>query len=570
MAPAESTVGIVGGGPAGSVVALCLRRLGREVELFERERFPRYRIGESLLPGTLSILSRLDVLDRVEAAGFPKKRAATFLWGAETPWSFVFSTPKTTSWTFDYAYQVTRAEYDQILLDAAADRGARVRQRSQVTAVETGGTDELPILSWQGADGAVGTQTFDYLVDASGAGSVLAGMHGIREWDAYYRNVAVWSYFEGGRRYDGDLKGNTFSATFRDGWIWIIPLKDNRYSVGVVTGIGSLDRIKSSGSEAFFQESIAACAFTRQTLAGATRAGQVRVHRDWSYTASRMVVGRAFLCGDAACFIDPLFSQGVHLATYSAVLAASAIDHLLDHPEDEQMVTNWFTQRYRAAYDQYHQFLTAFYAQCEEVDSPFWTSRRVDRESFRQFSSRDWFVELERRSPDPEPGKLAGRAALLRSLWKHGEAGLSEALDETTLSLRRMRWAADQIRSFRRMKRIVWRSNRAVLAKSFAIHPTTFKLETSEFVGDADGRICDAFDSTEAHRALFESLIERPISYTDLIERLKTLPSSASPDRIAHRLFEEGFLEGSDEKGRPVQMDFPMRFGGVGGHDGLI
>src|SRR3954470_19282669 len=123
----QRQVVIAGGGPAGSVAALCLRKLGREVTLLERQPFPRYRIGESLLPGTISILSRLGLAELIAAANFPKKRAATFVWGDDRPpWTFPFATPKALPWVFDHAYQVNRAEFDKILLDAAAERGAEV------------------------------------------------------------------------------------------------------------------------------------------------------------------------------------------------------------------------------------------------------------------------------------------------------------------------------------------------------------------------------------------------------------------------------------------------------------
>src|ERR1700694_4162065 len=132
-------VAIIGGGPAGSVTALCLNKLGIESVVFEKLKFPRYRIGESLLPGTISILSRLGLGERIQAANFPKKRAATFIWGGGVPpWSFTFATPKTAPWVFDHAYQVTRAEFDKILLDAVRERGTQVNELHEVTDVEIG------------------------------------------------------------------------------------------------------------------------------------------------------------------------------------------------------------------------------------------------------------------------------------------------------------------------------------------------------------------------------------------------------------------------------------------------
>ena len=320
---ARNPVIVVGGGPAGSVAALCLRKLGRDVVVFEREKFPRYRLGESLLPGTMSILNRLGVMDRVEAANFVKKSAATFIWGPEqAPWTFTFATPRTAPWVYDHAYQVTRAEYDQILLDAARERGADVREEHEVTDIRVGADGGPVSVAWRN-NGSTGALEGDFVIDASGTRGIVARKLGLRRFDRYFQNLAVWSYFRGGKRFGGDLEGNIFSVTCQEGWIWIIPLKDDIYSVGVVSDKASSARMREIGVEAFYRESLARCRLARDVLNGAERCDKVRVIRDWAYDASSVAMGRAFLCGDSACFIDPLFSQGVHLATYSAMLASA-------------------------------------------------------------------------------------------------------------------------------------------------------------------------------------------------------------------------------------------------------
>ncbi len=247
MGTPRPLVGIVGGGPAGSVAALCLRKLGHEVILFERLEFPRYRIGESLLPGTLSILDRLGLSERIAAAGFPVKRGATFMWGADcAPFTFSFATPKTNSWTYDHSYQVTRSEFDKILLDSAVERGATVRTGHSVTGVTFGVDGQRIRLDYksEASDGAV---VVDYLIDASGLSGLLGNRHQLRRFDDFYRNLAVWSYFRGGRRYRGGLEGNIFSVAFKEGWIWIIPLKADTYSVGVVTDSQRGSRARPGG-----------------------------------------------------------------------------------------------------------------------------------------------------------------------------------------------------------------------------------------------------------------------------------------------------------------------------------
>ena len=147
--------------------------------LFERQKFPRYRIGESLLPGTMSIPAS-GRCDKVIAANFTKKRAATFIWGGgRPPWSFTFATPKTAPWTFDHSYQVTRAEFDQILLDAAAERGAEVKELHEISEFELGNGNEPVKLTWKNGDQS-GTIETDFFIDATGASALIGRKYNLR------------------------------------------------------------------------------------------------------------------------------------------------------------------------------------------------------------------------------------------------------------------------------------------------------------------------------------------------------------------------------------------------------
>ncbi len=187
----RNPVVVAGGGPAGSVAALCLRKLGHDVVVFEREKFPRYRLGESLLPGTMSILTRLGVMDRIHAANFIRKRAATFIWGEEqAPWTFTFATPKTTPWVYDYAYHVTRAEYDQILLDSARERGTDVREEHEVTDIRMDGNGGPVAVKWKNGESS-GTLEGDFIIDASGSRGIVARKLKMRRFDQYFQNLAV-------------------------------------------------------------------------------------------------------------------------------------------------------------------------------------------------------------------------------------------------------------------------------------------------------------------------------------------------------------------------------------------
>ena len=563
---------IAGGGPAGSVAALCLRKLGREVVLFEREKFPRYRLGESLLPGTMSILSRLEVMDRIKAADFVQKRAATFIWGPEqAPWTFTFSTPKTAPWVYDHAYQVNRAEYDQILLDAARERGADVREEHEVTEIRTGGNGGPVSVSWKNGASS-GTLEGEFIIDASGSRGIVARNLKMRRYDQYFQNMAIWSYYKGGKRFQGDLEGNIFSVAFKEGWIWIIPLKGDIYSVGVVTDKSSSARMRDVGVEALFQECLDSCPLAVEILENATRCEGVRVIREWAYDASSLSLGRAFLCGDSACFIDPLFSQGVHLATYSAMLAAAGIDHLYRHPQDADEIRQWYEKSYREAYNRYHEFLAAFYSANSALDSTFWRNREIAGAEDSRFAGKEWFTALS--GQQVEAGaqgidELEQRAATLADLWQHNNNEITDQFEETELSLRRMRWASQLLKEFGRMASITWVSKEARLVPSFKVHRTSFELERQYFIADEHGRTMTAYALSEEHRRLFESLKSNPLSYRELAGKLKALKGQGTPVQIIGRLTENGFLRGFDKDGNPVKIQAALRFGGVGAEDDI-
>jgi flavin-dependent dehydrogenase len=563
---------IIGGGPAGSVAALCLRKLGHEVVVYEKLKFPRYRIGESLLPGTCSILTRLGVFAKVAAANFTKKRAATFIWGGERPpWSFTFATPKTAPWTFDHAFQVTRSEFDQILLNAAAEQGAQVNEMYEVVDVQMPDNGEPIQVKWRNSE-SDGLTEADWVIDASGGRGVLAQQMGLRRFDEYYKNMAVWSYFKGGKRFKGDLEGNIFSVTWKEGWIWIIPLKDDLYSVGVVTGVESNARIREIGPDAFYNEALQLCPLAQEILATAKQCDEVRVHREWAYEAKQLSVGRAFLCGDAACFIDPLFSQGVHLATYSASLAAAAIDHLARHPEDDSEVRGWYDKAYRDAYLRYHKFLAGFYACNDEPQSKFWESRKIAGARDQRFDGKEWFTGMTGQNIEAGASgatDLEEGASALADLWQHGTRVISDDYSEAELSVRRLQRASLLVKDFQRMVRIQWKSAEVRLHSSFRVDTNKFNLERQFFLGDETGRMVRAFTVTPAHRDLFASLQVRPLGFKELSARLKDFGGPGTPMQLIARLVEENFLQGFDEHGAPVKIRSTLRFGGVGAEDDM-
>ncbi len=360
--------------------------------------------------------------------------------------------------------------------------------------------------------------------------------------------------------------------TFKEGWIWIIPLKDDIYSVGVVADKSASARMRDVGIEKFYRECLQICPLAMEILEGATRCEDVRVIREWSYDASSLSLGRAFLCGDSACFIDPLFSQGVHLATYSAMLAAAGIDHLYRNPQNADEIHQWYEKSYREVYNRYHEFLAAFYSANSGIDSTFWRNRRIAGAEDRRFAGKEWFTALS--GQQVEAGaqgvdELEARAATLANLWQHNKNEVTDQFDETELSLRRLRWASQLLREFKRMARITWVSKEVRLTPSFKVHPTSFELERQHFIADEHGRTMTTYALSEDHRRLFESLKSHPLSYRELTGRLKALKGQGTPVQIIGRLTENGFLQGFDKNGDPVKIQAALRFGGVGAEDDI-
>ncbi len=318
MTQERHEVVVIGGGPSGSTLATLLARRGRRVLVLEKELFPRFHIGESMLPCSMPLFAELGVLPELERRFLPK-HAAEFVTAdgsLNRRYPFAKGLVKGPS----SAFEVDRAELDQVLLDNAARAGAEVRQGAQVTAVDVKGA--LPRVSVRDAEGTRELEA-ELLVDASGQQSLLAGRLGLREMDVSLRNYSVFSHYEGAARYDGDREGDITIVLIPDGWWWVIPLRADRTSVGLVAPSRSLAGRKPD--EAFFQEQIASTPYLVERLANARRVAPVRAMSDWSYSSRQLVGDRWLLLGDAAAFIDPVFSTGVYLGMSGAFRAAEII-----------------------------------------------------------------------------------------------------------------------------------------------------------------------------------------------------------------------------------------------------
>jgi FAD-dependent halogenase len=377
---------VIGGGPGGSTTSTILAMQNHRVLLLEREKFPRYQIGESLLPATIhGVCKILGLSEELKKAGFVRKLGGTFRWGANPePWTFNFSTAAAISAPKAYAFQVERAKFDNLLLRNAEHKGVDVREQHSVKSLlfEDGRACGV---EFAGPDGEVRTATARYVVDASGHQSHVYQHVGERIYSNFFQNLALFGYYENGVRFPPPREGNIFCAAFKEGWFWYIPLSEKLTSVGAVVSKEYADQLKGGYEEAM-NHFIASCPEISRLLENATRVtegvyGQLRVRKDWSYTNEHFWSPGIVLVGDAACFIDPVFSSGVHLATYSALLAARSINSILSDGMDETRCFEEFEKRYRREFRNFYEFLTAFYDMHQQEDSYFWRARKIVKDA---------------------------------------------------------------------------------------------------------------------------------------------------------------------------------------------
>ncbi|MDI1443875.1 NAD(P)/FAD-dependent oxidoreductase [Polyangium sp. 6x1] len=365
---------VIGGGPAGSSVATYLGREGRRVLVLERERFPREHIGESLLPGVLPYLDALGAREAVESAGFERKEGQTFVWGRDrTPWEIDFRELD----VHPYAYFVDRGRFDEILLRNAEKVGATVREGHAVTRVifEKGRAVGVRV---RGPGGEERDERARFVVDASGQSALVARNADLRRVVRGLKNVAVWAYWEGAERLPGHKQAHILTTSVPEGWIWVIPL-GKRTSVGVVTSAATRAEREKLGAKAWYEQVLRASEAAWPLLENARRVTDVTGAKDWSYRARRLSGPGILLAGDAACFIDPILSTGVHLAMTSGFWAAACVHSALDEPRHELFLRRFYEETYGATYRELLTQVKAFYKAAGRRDSIFWTSKQILR-----------------------------------------------------------------------------------------------------------------------------------------------------------------------------------------------
>jgi flavin-dependent dehydrogenase len=452
---------VLGGGPAGSTFAGILKKYEPHlsVTVLEKARFPRYHIGESMIPAANPVLRDLEIYDDLGRAGFVRKMGITFVWGQDrTPWDADYlklgevRLPESGAQVINVlgqdftkllrrhaerdetfnAWNVRRAEFDDLVLRRARDFGADVREGTRATHVRRDAEGRPTSVDWEDDRGESGTIETSFVLDASGQNATLT--KGGRVYDPHMNNYAVYGYFAGAEwkvLYQGTReRTNVFICTVNNGWIWYFPIGDDVMSVGVVTNTAHFkDRLQSLDPETFYLETIASCPEVRDLLAKARLRDdfigdgkRIAVSRDWSSWAKSPIGPGWAAAGDAAIFVDPILSSGVTLAMQSGHRAAYTLRTARRRPDlSEAELWNAYADYIRGEAGSFLRLARYFYGNNRAVESWWWEAQRLvnvsgkldvnDRQAFTM-ATAGFFPTLRAVTDDTVVPLVAGIAGL--------------------------------------------------------------------------------------------------------------------------------------------------------------
>lgn len=352
---------VIGGGPAGATAATILAQKGHRVRVYEREKFPRFHIGESFMPDTYWVLRRLGMIDKMKTSAFVRKFSVQFVSdnGKESqPFYFFENNPHECAQT----WQVLRSEFDDLLLRNAREYGADVREETRVLDVqfEEGKKPRVRVRNPDGSENVVEPRV---VIDASGQSTLIANRQKLREPDPMLKKASVWAYFKNAKREPNPLdEGATLVLQTREkkGWFWYIPQHNNIVSVGVVSDLDYLFGGRNN-PEQIFAEEVQNCPAVQRRLEGSERVSEFYTTKDFSYRSSQVAGQGWVLIGDAFGFLDPIYSSGLQLAFRSGMMAADAVSEgLYTNDLSAQQLGKWGPE-FLKGMDRLKKLVYAFY-----------------------------------------------------------------------------------------------------------------------------------------------------------------------------------------------------------------
>ncbi len=371
---------VIGGGPAGSTAASYLTRGGLSVRVFEAAAFPREHVGESLVPATTPVLLDIDAMDKVAAAGFPKKYGAAWTSAVEADIpnqgfggrthdfraaDVLFNERDQAGVDRDHTFHVDRGKFDQLLLEHAREQGADVREQTSVTDIDFSDPECVRVEARNGGGGF--TTTCKLVIDASGRKTLLGNKLGVKEPDPVFDQYALHTWFEGLDRLAVAQQQEQADYIFihflplENTWVWQIPISDTITSVGVVT---QRDRFRAAKQdrEGFFWSAVGSRPELERALRAATQVRPFKSEGDYSYAMREICGDRFVMIGDAARFVDPIFSSGVSVALNSARIACE--DILVEHAAGGDYMKDAFSRyagKLRRGVRNWYEFISIYY-----------------------------------------------------------------------------------------------------------------------------------------------------------------------------------------------------------------
>lgn len=359
MSIPEYDVVVVGGGPAGCTTATLLAERGRKVLLVEREQWPRYHIGESLIPYTWFALNRLGVIDQLKRSACPKKYSVQFVsvtGRVSQPFYFF----RTIEHECAVTWQVYRSEFDAMLQENARAKGVEVRHGVAVRDLIMRGSRAIGVRA--DIKGRGSEQLYaKAVVDATGRDALLSSRHGWKHRDADLNKVAIWSYYKGALRDPGlDEGATTVAYVPKKGWFWYIPLRSDIISVGVVAEPSYLYRDTRDPRAILYRE-VEGCTWIRDHVKVGQQVDPVRVTGEYTYHSAEIGGDGFCLVGDAFAFLDPLFSTGLFLALNSGCMVADTLHAALDNGDVTARTWEDYAAKQRHSVMAFRRLVTAFY-----------------------------------------------------------------------------------------------------------------------------------------------------------------------------------------------------------------